>query len=173
MQLTGTSSDKTTTESNDNLSDNEIDMELTDINKIGSDTFDDLSDEITTDYIKSDSLSNDDNLYNFIKNRLLTLDPEMTMALGHIAYHTDFHPHYFPPDKEGNFGKTLYKKTLPNKVGEDGSETAGDELGLVFFGEVCESGYGTAISAKGNHYAGSPKYPKVFIAQISLIFIVL
>jgi hypothetical protein len=36
-----------------------------------------------------------------------------------------------------------------------------DELGLVFFGEICPSAYGTAISAKGNHYAGSAENPKV------------
>lgn len=175
MQFTGTSANKTTTVPKDNLFDVDTEMELTDINKIASDFFHDSSDEITTDRIKSESLSNNDNVYNFIKNRLLTLDPETTMALGHIAYHIDFHPHYFqvPPDKEGHFGKTLYQKKTPNRVADDGSETAGDELGLVFFGEVCDSGYGTAISAKGNYYAGPPKYPKVFIVQFSLIFIVL
>jgi hypothetical protein len=82
------------------------------------------------------------------------------MALGKLTYHDDFHPHYFAPEKEGAFGKTLYKKTQPN------NEDEADELGLVFFGEVCSSIYGTAISAKGNHFVGSAKNPKVRITQI-------
>ena len=161
-----TPANRSTIDINDNLSDLiEIDMELTDAG-IDSDTidttttsFDDHVTETMTD-ITSESSTNDD-LYNFIENRLLTLDPEMTMALGNMTYHTDFHPHYFPPDKEGNFGRTLYKKTPPNKE----TEAVGDELGLVFFGEICPSTHGTAISAKGNHYAGSPKYPKVSIIR--------
>ena len=166
MQLI--SPDKPATENNDNLSEiSEIDMDLTDINKIMTDAFNESSDksESAADIISTDEL------YNFIENRLLTLDPKMTMALGKLTYHTDFHPHYFPPDKEGNFGKTLYKKSTPIKVAEDGSETSSDELGLVFFGEICSSVYGTAIYAKGNHYAGSPKFPKVCFAQNLLIFL--
>jgi hypothetical protein len=53
------------------------------------------------------------------------------------------------------------KKTLP-----DGKDEAADELGLVFIREICPSIYGTAISAKGNLYAVSPKYPKVLFTQI-------
>ena len=105
-----------------------------------------------------------------LTNDGLMLDPKMTMALGNLTYHADFHPHFFSPDKEGNFGKTLYKKSPPNKESEDGSGSAGDELGLVFFGEVCPSVYGTAITAKGNHYVGSPKYPKVHIIFLNINF---
>ena len=67
----------------------------------------------------------------------------------------NFHPHFFPPDKDGGFGKTLFKVTPP------GGDVDTDELGLVFFGEICSSAYGTAMSAKGNHYVGTPEYPKV------------
>ena len=135
--------DNTDTEMNDDADDFQVDIELT---------------KDTSDTINTSSSAGDD-LYDFIENRLLSLDPEMTMALGSLTYHTDFHPHYFPPEKEGAFGKTLYKKTLP-----DGKDEA-DELGLVFIGEICPSIYGTAITAKGNHYAGTPKYPKVRSAQ--------
>ena len=83
------------------------------------------------------------------------------MALRRLTYHEDFHPHYFPPEKEGSFGKTSYKS----------SKNDADELGLVFFKEICPSAYGTAISAKGNHYVGSVENPKVctiLILQLSV-----
>ena len=131
----------------------DIDTELTRTD-VTSDTFNTSHGSPTTAAeIQSSSISDD--LYDFIEKRLLSLDPEMTMALGSLTYHTDFHPHYFPPEKEGAFGKTLYKRTLT-----DGKDEA-DELGLVFIGEICPSVYGTAISAKGNHYVGTTKNPKV------------
>ena len=78
--------------------------------------------------------------------------------------HSTFHDlpfHSFPSLlKEGSFGKTLYKRTRPSDEGDAA------ELGLVFFGEVCPSTYGTAISAKGNHYAGTAEKPKVCAIQI-------
>ena len=146
---------------------NETDVELVEVDKIMTDILTD--DENTTD-INSPETSNSNDLYNFIENRLLTIDPEMTMALGKLTYLDNFHPHYFPPDKDGNFGKTLYKKSPPNAISQDNPGTAGDELGLVFFGEICPSAYGTAISAKGNHFAGTSNNPKVCIAQIGLYY---
>lgn len=144
---------ETETELTDNVSEIiDFDFELTDSINTISDTIDNSSDDPT--------LSTSDDLYSFIEKSLLSLDPVTTMALGKLTYHTDFHPHYSAPEKEGGFGKTLYKKSPPNK------EVEADELGLVFFGEVCPSVYGTAISAKGNHYAGTAKYPKVCTAQI-------
>ena len=77
------------------------------------------------------------------------------MALGKLIYHTDFHPHYIAPERDGSFGKTLYK-TSPSW-----QHININELGLVFFGEVCSSVYGTVISVKGNHYAGTAGLPKV------------
>jgi hypothetical protein len=166
MHLTDKTVSETESELTDDFSDAiDIDFELTDTIETISDTIDNSSDDPAANII--DSPSTGDDLYDFIQKALLSLDPIMTMALGKITYHTHFHPHYSPPEKEGGFGKTLYKKSPPNKDIEP------DELGLVFFGEVCPSIYGTAISAKGNHYAGSPKHPKVCTAQISLLFIAL
>ena len=103
----------------------------------------------------SDPQPTSDNIYNFVERHLLSLDPFSTMALGKLTYHTDFHPHYIAPERDGSFGKTLYK-TSPSW-----QHININELGLVFFGEVCSSVYGTAISAKGNHYAGTAGHPKV------------
>jgi hypothetical protein len=107
-----------------------------------------------------DSPTASDDIYKFIEQRLLSLDTFSTMALGTLTYQEHFHPHYFPPEKDGSFGKTLYKRSLPSDKGDAA------ELGLVFFGEVCPSAYGTAISAKGNHYAGTAERPKVCAIQI-------
>jgi hypothetical protein len=157
-QLTTTG--KTDVEMNDTISisdDDEfqVDTELT--------KADNTPDTIISSSDDSESVakirSSGDDIYDYIEKRLLSLDPEMTMALGRLTYHTDFHPHYFPPEKEGGFRKTLYKRTLT-----DGKDEA-NELGLVFFGEICSSVYGTAITAKGNHYVGSPKFPKVRFTQ--------
>jgi len=148
---------------------NDIDIELTaDTNDATLDTIDNISDDInladtqvdTTGPIP-DSPTISDDIYHFIEQRLLSLDSHSTMALGTLTYHEDFHPHYFPPEKEGGFGKTLYK-TSP---ASDKSNADSEELGLVFFGEVCPSAFGTAISAKGNHYAGTPENPKVRTSQ--------
>ena len=155
-QLTTMPVDNTDAEMNNNTSDADdlrIDSELT--KDITPDTINSSPESPNEKTAEMTSSSTINDVYNFIENRLISLDPEMTMALGNLTYHSNFHPHYFPPEKEGGFGKTLYKKTLP-----DGKNEA-DELGLVFFGEICPSIYGTAITAKGNHYAGSPKYPKV------------
>lgn len=141
-------------------SDSEIDIELI------PDTTDTLSD--TTENQREAKIIDDalgsrphsptaDDISHFIEQRLLSLDPQTTMALGTLEYHENFHPHYIPLEKEGNFGKTLYRK-LP--VSEE-LDVEADELGLVFFGEICSSLYGTAITAKGNHYAGSPENPMV------------
>jgi len=150
----------------DNTSEtNEIDMELIpDTNDERSDTISDDANHtdapasITGSLPDSPTASND--IYQFIEHRLLSLDTFSTMALGTLTYHEDFHPHYFPPEKDGSFGKTLYKRTRPSDEGDIA------ELGLVFFGEVCPSAYGTAISAKGNHYAGTAEKPKVCTIQI-------
>ena len=133
-------------------------MQLPTTNKTDIEMIDDNSDvdeiqintelQVTTSddaTISSSSFSGDD-LYDYIEKRLLSLDPNMTMALGSLTYHSDFHPHFFPPEKDGGFGKMLYKRSLT-----DGKDEA-DVLGLVFIGEICPSTYGTAISAEGNHY---------------------
>jgi hypothetical protein len=64
-----------------------------------------------------------------------------------------------PPEKDGGFGRTLYQKLPAHDMEEAGVRV--DELGLVFFGEVCPSLYGTAITANGNNYVSTPEYPKV------------
>jgi hypothetical protein len=155
----------TTFDTIDDISDsNDVDVELTDTLETISntnntiDTIDTLSSVNDTDPaedVRAGSPFVSEDLYEFVKKRMTNLDPFSTMALGQLTYHTDFHPHYTPPDKEGGFGKTLYKRSPL----ADGVE--GEELGLVFFGEVCSSIYGTAISAKGNHYAGTAENPKV------------
>ena len=147
---------------------NEIDMELIpNTNDERSDTIDSFSDDVKHADAPAnmtgslpDSPTASDDFYQFIEKRLLSLDTFSTMALGTLTYHKDFHPHYFPPEKEGSFGKTLYKRTRPSDEGDAA------ELGLVFFGEVCPSTYGTAISAKGNHYAGTTEKLKVCAIQI-------
>ena len=144
----------------------EIDTELTKTDDTTSDTIN-TSHGSPTSAAEIQSSSTGDNLYDFIEERLLSLNPEMTMALGSLTYHTDFHPHYFPPEKEGAFRKTLYKKTLT------GGKDEADKLGLVFIGEICSLVYGTAISAKGNHYVRSTKNPNVHSTQIGLPSVVL
>src|SRR5271168_4292796 len=64
-----------------------------------------------------------DDVYSFIKQHLLSLKPLTTMALGRLSYHDNFYPHYFPPEKEGSFGKTLYKINTDDDA---------DELGTSF-----------------------------------------
>src|ERR1700678_3787729 len=162
MQLTATHTDSnnddveltdsTGIDAIDNASEsNEVDNELTFTDTISDDTTQaDPMPDVTDSRAVSPSANND--VYSFIKQRLLSLDPLTTMALGRLSYHDNFYPHYFPPEKEGSFRKTLYKISKDDDA---------DELGLVFFGEICPSAYGTAISAKGNHYAGSAENPKV------------
>lgn len=137
---------------------NEIDTELIpDTTDTISNTENETEDNTTNDIADSESRPNtptSDDICHFIEQQLLSLDPLATMALGMLEYHSNFYPEYVNPEKEGSFGKTLYKKSPP------GQESA-DELGLVFFGEVCSSFYGTAITAKGNHYIGNPGNPKV------------
>jgi hypothetical protein len=143
---------------------NDFDIELSDTTDTISEIIDDPSADISNSPAASPSdIPNSrtgspfttDDLTHFMERRLLSIDPFTTMALGKLTYHMDFHPHYVPPDREGGFGKTLYKMSRPNENVE------GEELGLVFFGEVCSSLYGTAITAKGNHYAGTSDNPKV------------
>ena len=169
MDNTGPNIISTRNDTFDNASEtNEIDIELTaDTTDATSDTIDYVSDDnnladtqVDTTGPLPDSLTVSDDIYDFIEQRLLSLDSRSTMALGTLTYHQDFHPHYFPPEKEGGFGKTLYKTSRASDEGN------AEELRLVFFGEVCPSAYGTAISAKGNHYAGTPEYPKVCSSQI-------
>lgn len=147
------------TDANDNTSDtNEINTDLTNTADTLSDIVDDFSDNVeptADDATSPHSPSATDELYNSMEQHLLSLDPLTTMALGKLTYHDNFHPHYFPPEKEGGFGKTLYKTSPPSQ------HLNINELGLMFFGEVCPSIYGTAITAKGNHYAGTADYPKV------------
>ena len=88
------------------------------------------------------------------------------MALGNLNYYEHFFPHYMAPEKEGGFGKTLYKRSPPRASDSDSEDVDADELGLVFFGEVCSSTYGTAITAKGNHYGGTHENPKVRTIKI-------
>lgn len=145
MQLTDTRSDSS--------------LELDTMFELTADTNDTISDsdnaptyDNTGSRSASQAPTTSDDIHHFIQERLLSLDSFTTMALGTLNYYEHFNPHYIPPDKEGGFGKTLYKKAPPI---ED------DELGLVFFGEICPSTYGTAISAKGNHYVGTAENPKV------------
>ena len=150
--------DYTNSDTIENTSDtNEIDIELTaNTNDTVSDTIDDVINADPTGSLPGTPTANK-NIYQFIEQRLLSLDPVTTMALGTLNYHEHFYPNYIAPEKEGSFGKTLYKKSPPST--ELNSDA--DELGLVFFGEICSSTYGTAISAKGNHYAGTAENPKV------------
>lgn len=137
----------------DDFDSNEIDIDLTK----GSETFDNNSETVTNTDSHTDTPNAKDeleSLHTFLEDRILAIDPLTTMAHGKLDYHTHFHPHYTPPDKDGTFGKTLYKRPPPT------GDTDSEELGLVFFGEVCSSVYGTAISAKGNHYAGMADFPK-------------
>ncbi|KDR77061.1 hypothetical protein GALMADRAFT_225196 [Galerina marginata CBS 339.88] len=90
--------------------------------------------------------------FSQLEAKILALDPKSTFATGTMTYNTTFVRRYFPPDKEGGFAKTLYYH-----VCDDGRDKA-DELGLIFFGEICPASMGTMLSAKGNHYTG--KYPK-------------
>lgn len=158
----------------DDLSDsNEIDVDLTNTYDTTSDIIDNSSDTINDIYATADitgfqtgSPSAIKDLCTFLENRILAIDPLTTMALGKLEYHTHFHPHYTPPDKDGGFGKTLYKRPPPSD----------EELGLVFLGEICSSVYGTAITAKGNHYAGTANYPKArsihvqhFLTELELL----
>ena len=106
-----------------------INTELTKTNDTTSDTIN-TSHGSPTSVAEIQSSSTGDNLFDFIEKCLLSLNPEMTMALGSLTYHTDFHPHYFPPEKEGAFGKTLYKRMLT------GGKDEADKLGLVFIGEI-------------------------------------
>jgi hypothetical protein len=158
MQLTHDTIDTTETESN------EMDVErslITDTVDTISDSTDNFKEADVTDNIAASRpvtpTTND--IIHFIKQHLLSLDPLTTMALGSLEYRHNFHPQYIPPEKDGNFGKTLYRK-CESPLADD-EEVDADELGLVFFGEICSSLYGTAISAKGNHYAGNPENPKV------------
>ena len=49
----------------------------------------------------SDPQPTSDNIYDFVEQHLLSLDPFSTMALGKLTYHTDFHPHYIAPKRDG------------------------------------------------------------------------
>ena len=142
MQITTTAISDINTDTNDTASDATTDIA-------------NITDDITQITPSQPSSPTPTDIYHFIEQRLLSLDPLATMALRTLNYHDNFHPHFFPPDKEGGFGKTLYKVSPP------GGDVETDELALVFFGEICSSSYGTAMSAKGNHYVGTPEYPKV------------
>jgi len=163
-ELIGTDTVDTTSANNniDDLSDsNEIDIDLTNTFDTTSDTIDD-----NTDTVKSTDISRDgspfakEDFCRFLEDRILAIDPLTTMALGKLDYHIHFYPHYTPPDKDGGFGKTLYKRPPPS------GDSEAEELGLLFFGEICSSVYGTAISAKGNHYGGTADHPKASSIQI-------
>jgi hypothetical protein len=130
-----------------------------------SDTIDDITDhtadaDITGSCIGSPPATED--LYTYLENRILAIDPLTTMAHGKLDYHTHLRPKYTPPDKDGGFGKTLYRRPPLTDDGE------AEELGLVFFGEICSSVYGTAITAKGNHYAGTADYPKACYSPMTI-----
>ncbi|KAF8202894.1 hypothetical protein BJ912DRAFT_920135 [Pholiota molesta] len=73
-----------------------------------------------------------------LEEQLRAIEPTSTFALGTMSYGCEFHCAYFPPEKEGGFGRTQFY------LGGNKDER-GDELGLIFFGE---------ISAKGNHSVG-------------------
>lgn len=90
-----------------------------------------------------------------LEAQIKSLNDRSTLAFGNLEYGEDFTRYYYPPEKEGAFGKTLYK-LAPTKEGEEPSE-----FSIVLFGEVCPSTFGTALSAKGNHYAGTTDNPKV------------
>ena len=101
--------------------------------------------------------------FRLLEDQIKSLDNHSTFAFGNLEYRKDFTCHYHPPDKEGAFGKTLYK--LVPKEGEEPTE-----LSVVFFGEICPSTFGTTISAKGNHYAGTPDNPKVLLTNFFFSF---
>ncbi len=103
-----------------------------------------------------------ENFFTLLKDKITSLDHHSTLAFGNLEYGKDFTRYYYPPEKEGAFGKTLYKLT-PAKEGEEPSE-----LSVVFFGEICPSSFGTTLSAKGNHYAGTAENPKVLSFTINL-----
>lgn len=156
----------------DNISDtDQIDLDLTSTYVTSNDTISeaasnnvsnaDHTDSIARANSQPESPTSKDDIYNFIEQRLLSLDPVTTMALGNLNYYEHFFPHYMAPEKEGGFGKTLYKRSPPRASDSDSEDVDADELGLVFFGEVCSSTYGTAITAKGNHYGGTRENPKV------------
>ncbi|KAF8204733.1 hypothetical protein BJ912DRAFT_1052061 [Pholiota molesta] len=89
--------------------------------------------------------------FTLLENQLLNLEPTSTFALGAMTYGTDFCSVYSPPEKENGFGRTLF-----HYLNDNGEK--GDEVGLIFFGEMCHSSHGTQISAKGNHSLGrNPK----------------
>jgi hypothetical protein len=90
--------------------------------------------------------------FTLLENQLLNLEPTSTFALGAMTYGTDFCSVYSPPEKENGFGRTLF-----HYLNDNGEK--GDEVGLIFFGEMCHSSHGTQISAKGNHSLG--RNPKV------------
>jgi hypothetical protein len=95
-----------------------------------------------------------------LEEQLRAIEPTSTFALGTMSYGCEFHSAYFPPEKEGGFGRTQFY------LGGNKDER-GDELGLIFFGKVCHSAYGTQISAKGNHSVG--RTPKVCLLTILLL----
>ncbi|KAF8181773.1 hypothetical protein BJ912DRAFT_1124992 [Pholiota molesta] len=63
-----------------------------------------------------------------LEEQLRAIEPTSTFALGAMSYGTEFHSVYFPPDKEGGFGRTQFY------LGGN-KDNRGDELGLIFFGE--------------------------------------
>ena len=109
---------------------NEIDIELI---PETSDTISDITNNKHKDTITDNVATSHpgtptaDNIYHFIEEHLLSLNPLTTMALGMLEYHETFHPHYIAPKKEGNFGKTLYRKSPFTE------DVEANELGLVFF----------------------------------------
>ena len=70
-----------------------------------------------------------DNIYHFIVQHLLSLDPLTTMALGNLDYNKHFHPpHFISPEKECRFGKTLYKRSPPSESKSEELEIDTDKL---------------------------------------------
>lgn len=93
--------------------------------------------------------------FSFLEKELKSLSINETFVFGNLTYGMDFHRHYFPPEKEGAFGKTLYYLGSNDTWSSESSE-----MGVIFFGEICPMSMGTMMSSKGNYYIGG-KNPKV------------
>ena len=101
-----------------------------------NDTISEASKDINTDNLNVTRLTSQpesttvrDNIYHFIVQHSLSLDPLTTMALGNLDYNEHFHlPHFISPEKEGRFGKTLYKRSPPSESKSEELEIDTDEL---------------------------------------------
>ena len=132
------------------------------VENVSDSTLDNVLDT-TLDNVPDDTLDVQLDFFCQLEAQIQALDDHSTLVFGNLEYGKDFTRYYYPPEKEGAFGKTLYKLT-PAEEGDEPSE-----LSIVMFGEICSSFFGTAISARGNHYAGTAEYPKALSYSIYLV----